>query len=487
VSGLNPWLAKALEQDPPDLTILVEVEPGAAGEVKRQIGSRGGRTIGESRNFVQVRAPDTAIQGIADIDGVKLVHYDAPVTAVTEHAVGITLPDEGGPIVMEDPLVGAVTLSDVLIPASAELRAQSFRSAFTNPVPRDIPPEQVWSTGSIREWLDIPEDGFLRNVKVAVADSGLTQPHPLLGPTLGPVPVVITALSPLPFDVMGHGEWTSTALFGTPWNTPYGLCQGMVSIPAPNLLHIKALADNGEGTVFSIIRAMDVAERWGADVLVMSLSGPLQGSVFQDPMSTTVIDLADKMTVIAAAGNLGPSAWTVQSPAASPDAIAVGAWAINRDRISDFSARGPQNEWYRARPDLLVHDGYRAAREGMPEDAMFKPDVLVPGGNVTDPEMIYSGTTGWLDGEIDGLRNGFEPLKGTSMSAPIFAGMFAKSLNDGMFTSGRDFKRRMNKSVGKRFYDGDGYGPRWSCRPTSPAGVPAPGKWCRRPGFATPP
>jgi subtilisin family serine protease len=86
-----------------------------------------------------------------------------------------------------------------------------------------------------------------------------------------------------------------------------------------------------------------------------------------------------------AAGNAGPSSQTMNSPAAFPEALGVGAATINL-QIANFSSRGPS-----------------------PWGTMIKPDVVAPGVHIRS--TIAGG--------------GFEDWNGTSMATPHAAGLAA--------------------------------------------------------------
>jgi hypothetical protein len=156
----------------------------------------------------------------------------------------------------------------------------------------------------------------------------------------------------------------------------------------------------GIGTNSDILKGLEMADTWGAQIFNMSLGSDrfVADSPFENPFRS----LIDGGGIpIAAAGNSGPDGQTVGTPAGSPHCIAVGS--VNQNgQPSGFSSRGPAG-------------------------ANTKPDVASFGGDNVTGESIYTGTSG--ASTIDGLDdNKFDELgesMGTSMACPTFAGLAA--------------------------------------------------------------
>jgi serine protease AprX len=113
------------------------------------------------------------------------------------------------------------------------------------------------------------------------------------------------------------------------------------------------------------------------------------------------------VTVIAAAGNEGPGAGTVTSPASDPFVIAVGSYndmgtpATSDDVVSTFSGRGP------------TLDGFA------------KPDTLAPGEHVLSLRvsgLVYLDVTGK---PVGSPTDRYVHMSGTSASAGFAAGVAA--------------------------------------------------------------
>src|SRR5262249_43243121 len=102
-----------------------------------------------------------------------------------------------------------------------------------------------------------------------------------------------------------------------------------------NLMPTKVLTRQGWGTVADVAEGIRYAADHGAQVINLSLGGPIKSSILED-----AVEHAYKkgVTVVGAAGNSGRS---VGWPAAYDGVIAVSATDAN-DRIAWFSSRGPE-------------------------------------------------------------------------------------------------------------------------------------------------
>lgn len=244
------------------------------------------------------------------------------------------------------------------------------------------------------------QKGFTgEGMKVAVTDTGLALHHLQMGWRTQFETV-------MPFqrdDSNGHGTWCATCIAGKRAedyrkSKKLGkkvLVEGMA--PDANLLAIKCLGYViGTGSTSQIIKAMEMAMNWGADVVSMSLGGKEEAEKPEDDPYYTVLEAYDQKNITAtiAAGNSGPKPNTVGSPGALPQALTVGACdPIHDCKVASFSSRGPTN-W-----------------------GDTKPDIVMPG------VRIDSGSTGILDVAEDKVEDRFAILDGTSMATPHAAGL----------------------------------------------------------------
>ena len=446
---VNPWLAEKLRKMgvDPTINLLLEVDSRAINNVVNQLRKLG-ISVDMSKVSVLPRVAyvpvvvDTAlVDTIAKMPGVVKIHYDVPVWIK--------------PFFLEDKLLGKLVLSKVEIPglpthiiASLPLAPLIATIKVSKEDIEIIPSEPILSI------IEAPQEYPVPDFKIAVIDTGATVFHPqLLGKS------ILTASEvpePASIDLLGHGTWATTAILGAPKRTRFGLVRGIAD-KARNVVSIKGLSGFGFGNASGIIKAMERAWKLGAKVINMSLGGPLQGTVEEDPLCRVIEQLTQEgILCIVSAGNEGPDEWTIGSPGVSPYALTVGAYSITDDDVAYWSSRGPSGEFYKNNPDLF-EDDYEKYGENL-----IKPDIVAPGGGrakktAKPDEVLYSGCTGMFDGYYDLLPDLYEGMKGSSMSAPIATGLIAILLKAGKINNVEDIKRKM-KVVAKEKDNVKGYG-----------------------------
>jgi subtilisin family serine protease len=169
-------------------------------------------------------------------------------------------------------------------------------------------------------------------IKVGIIDTGIDSTHPdLVANIKGGVSEVSYTTSWN--DDNGHG--THVAGITAAANNTIGV---VGAAPNADLYAIKVLNRNGSGYLSDIISGLDWAVANGMQVVNMSLGTSTYSSS---------LDLACRRTAaagvveVAAAGNDGPYANSVDYPGACSGVIAVGATDSNNN-IASFSSRGPQ-------------------------------------------------------------------------------------------------------------------------------------------------
>lgn len=170
-------------------------------------------------------------------------------------------------------------------------------------------------------------------------------------------------------DTVGHGTHVAGIIAS---RAPHA--RGIA--PGVKLLSLKALGHSGFGSNSGVAKAVTVAAQAGAEIICMSLGGPLRSQEVADAIHYAS---QEGVIVICAAGN---DAGPVNYPAALPETIAVGA-VNQKGQRCEFSCSGEQ------------------------------VTVCAPGENITSL---------WLN-------DGYATLSGTSMAAPFVAGVVALYLS----------------------------------------------------------
>jgi len=275
----------------------------------------------------------------------------------------------------------------------AEIRA---RRAITVRKPEWVP------TSESRKLLEADKAGVEgiegQGIKIAIVDTDSSpryQAHPQLsGRVTGHAAIEEVS------DKNGHGGHVSTTALGGEY-TPRFLGLKLLGV-APRAIGIgvKVLRGAaGMGNTSDVIKGVEYAAQWGAQVINLSLGGPPTRDPSEDPMFPVFQEIKDNIITCAAIGNEGPDSGTSSAPGSLPNVLAIGAIDI-RGGIAEFSSRGPT------------------------PDGRVKPDVVAPGVN------IFSGITldTYLDHMGDYLGNAVSPLSGTSMATPHVTGLMALAI-----------------------------------------------------------
>jgi subtilisin family serine protease len=259
--------------------------------------------------------------------------------------------------------------------------------------------ERVWLDGLRRPVLDasVPmvggpiawQQGYDgAGVVAAVLDSGIDATHPdLSGRVIAAENFTEGAEDSR--DLAGHGTHVASTLAGS-GAASGGRFRGVA--PGARLLDGKVCASFGCQDSW-IIAGMQWAVDHGADVVNMSFGG--QDTPELDPVEQAVQALTARAGTlfVAAAGNSGPRAGSVESPASADAALAVGA--VTKDDVRFlFSGRGP--------------------RTG---DGAIKPDIAAPGVDISAARSA--------DAPFGEPGDRYAVLTGTSMATPHVTGAAA--------------------------------------------------------------
>ena len=233
-----------------------------------------------------------------------------------------------------------------------------------------------------------------KGVTVAVIDTGASQHFDLTFPHSKILHFEnILDENTAPCDDNGHGTFVCGLIAGNGLLSGGRLC-GVA--PGCNLVVVKALNEKGETSAINILKAMqwvhENRQKFNIRVCCMSFGAEPLG--YGDPLVAGAEVLwRDGIVVVSAAGNSGPAEKTIKSPGTASRVITVGALDYGENSseelgysVASFSSRGP---------------GIYG----------FKPDCLAPGVKIK--------------GLSCSKENPYTEMSGTSMSAPIVAGLCA--------------------------------------------------------------
>lgn len=256
-----------------------------------------------------------------------------------------------------------------------------------------------------------------KDVVVCVIDTGIA-PHPDLRNKIVGFHDVVNGRAE-PYDDQGHGTHVAgiTAGDGT---ASQGRYKGVA--PEAKLVGVKVLDGNGSGSFSDVIKgiqwAVENKDTHKINVINMSLGGGVREGYKDDPVAQAVEAAeAAGITPVIAAGNSGPRAGTIGTPAHAEHVITVGALddrgtpERTDDQIARFSSRGPTRV-----------------------DKLDKPDILAPGVNIT---------------AADSRGDGYRSLSGTSMATPFAAGVAALMIQAKPGITPEQVKQLMIKTADK--------------------------------------
>ena len=254
------------------------------------------------------------------------------------------------------------------------------------------------------------------DVNVAVLDTGVLKTHPDLK---GRIKICkdfsgISVVDGRCDDKNGHGTHIAGIIAADGGSDGLGV-YGMA--PEANLFVYKVCSNNGTCWADDIAVALRTAIDDGVNIINMSL-----GSDNPSPLITDATDyvVSKQVLVVAAAGNDGPYAGSIDYPGADADVVAVGA--VNKDlQIPEWSSRGIN---ITTKPYLVEE-----------RDIEF----AAPGVNIEST---------WKDG-------GYAILSGTSMASPHVAGLAAKLWQKDSLNPASDTREILHRLITDLSPEGD--------------------------------
>jgi serine protease AprX len=267
-----------------------------------------------------------------------------------------------------------------------------------------------FDTGATGAWSN--EDGKVEtgsNVTVAIIDSGVDANRPDVS---GVVSVNVNRSSLNTGDGYGHGTHVAGIITGHDPSQQY-----LGIAPSASLVSIKIADDSGLAAESDLLRGLDWLYNNQARLKIravnLSVSTSIPESYATSPVDAAVENLWHAgVTVVASAGNLGPSQDAVwYAPGNDPYVISVGCIDENATKsLADDS--------------LCPISSY-----GVTEDGFAKPDMVAPGRKIASARATApNGGATVLAGEFpdritaDGQHI---RLSGTSMAAPMVVGAIA--------------------------------------------------------------
>ncbi len=289
-------------------------------------------------------------------------------------------------------------------------------------------------------WAQLGVTG--RGVGVAVVDSGVADHPDLAGRVVAAVDFTSATTSATPAvshvplgDPGGHGTHVAGLIAGD--GTASGGAYTGVA-PGANIIDVRVIGADGNSDLSTVLRGLQWVlqnrRTYNIRVVNLSLGAPATTSYKQDLLDTAAEMLRfANIVVVASAGNSGPAAGTISSPADDPFVITVGAVDDkgtpdpSDDSLATFSSRGPTADGL-AKPDLVA-PGRRMVSLRSPGSTLDKryPERQVSTGKQGPPALFV--------------------LSGTSMAAPVVSGVVALMLERNPSLTPAQVKRRLFRTA----------------------------------------
>ncbi|WP_051428333.1 S8 family peptidase [Bacillus sp. J33] len=246
-----------------------------------------------------------------------------------------------------------------------------------------------------------------RGITVSVIDTGVYRHYDLTSPSnriIGFRDFVNGQT--VPYDDNGHGTHVAGAIAG---NGAASSKQYSGVAPEANIVGVKVLDSQGNGSLSNVVAGINwsMANRstYGIRVINLSLGATPSTSYVNDPLAQAC-EKAWKsgIVVVAAAGNSGPQG-TIDTPGFDPIILTIGA-ANDRNTIPI------QDD---------IPGNYTSSKPTI--DGFIKPDIAVPGTNITSLMSPNSTLANQLPQNRVGAH--YLTLTGTSMATGVASGIVA--------------------------------------------------------------
>lgn len=284
-----------------------------------------------------------------------------------------------------------VKVLQILPSAEATIKQDEIKTKSTKigKHSRLAPSDQTpWGVETIYGSANIASTSGGANAIVAVLDTGVNINHPDLTTRIseckdftGDIATIDDKCS----DKNGHGTHVAGIILADAGSDSKGI-YGVA--PEAKLFAFKACADDGSCYADDIANAIETATDDGANVINMSFGSDGNSGLIRNAVQYAA---SKGVLMVAAAGNDGPFADSIDYPAAYPEVIAVGA--IDKTlNVTKWSSRGINT----------------TTQAGVIDERDI--EFVAPGENI----------------ESTSKDGGYVSLSGTSMASPFIAGLAAK-------------------------------------------------------------
>ena len=264
----------------------------------------------------------------------------------------------------------------------------------------------AWTSQAATTWAQTGNKGA--GVGVAVLDTGVSDVGDLTGRVMhGPD---FSGENDNLTDSFGHGTVMAGIVAGS--GAASGAHPRTGTAPGVNVIAVKAAGRNGATDVSTMLTALTwvgaFKDTYNIRVLNLSWGVPSTQDPIIDPLNYAVERLWGMgVTVVAAAGNSGPSAGTILKPGDDPLVVTVGAYddrgnaTLSDDSVPLWSSQGPTAQG-RMKPDLVA-PGRTLVATRAPGSAieLANPQALVgsayiKGSGTSEATAVVSGAAALL-------------------------------------------------------------------------------------------
>jgi serine protease AprX len=379
------------------------------------------------------RSQDLA--SVADPDVQVIIQWNNDANATNDEAVR-TL---GGKLLTRLSIIHAGVYR---VPSAAMTGLEQLPAVNYISLDRTIKHKLDYSASAINASAALNSNYNGRGVGVAVIDSGLNfgdVSYKNLLTTVTRIVYIRDFIGGNGGDQYGHGDHIAGAIGANNWFTtvPYSTRNLQGIAPLANLLDLRVLNANGQGTDGNVIAAIQAAvslrSKYNVRVINLSLGRPVVESYTLDPLCQAVEAAWNAgIVVVVSAGNEGrdntygeQGYGTIDAPGNDPYVITVGAMKTEDtmvrtdDLIASYSSKGPTQIDHIAKPDLVA-PGNRMVSLAAPNSTLLTDYP----GNAINKSYYQADSPG--GGGTTSPK--FFMLSGTSMAAAIVSGAVADLL-----------------------------------------------------------